>query len=130
MNTRKVTTRREDKVLANEGIPTYVDQENVSEAVPPPEPQGPQGPQMSPMPQDQFFEGFMTNAEFMDALMSLTLIIRAQFQVITNHLVDQGNQKDRPQQNVCTLTSRILDFMTVNLPTSMELRWIKIHKAL
>ena len=65
--------------------------------VPPLEPQGTQGPQMPLMPQapqDPFVEGDTTNAELRASLMKLTQLMKAQAQVVTNHLVAQVNQGD------------------------------------
>ena len=48
--------------------------------------------------------------------MNFTQIMTAQAQVITNHLVIQGNVGYRPQPNVSTSSPRILDFMRMNSP--------------
>ncbi|TMX04629.1 hypothetical protein EJD97_006607 [Solanum chilense] len=126
MNTRRATTRREEEGVATDRIHTHVDQvtivgqDNVNEAVPPLKPLLPQGHQIYPMPkapQVPFVEGEMTNAELRTALMNFTQLMKTQAQVVTNDLVDLGNQGDRPQPNVRTPTCRIRDLVSMNPPT-------------
>ena len=71
-------------------------------------------PHMPQVPQALFVEGNMNNAELRDSLMNLTQLMMAQTYVVTNHLVAQGNPRDRPQLIVSTPTSRIRDLMRMN----------------
>ena len=138
MNTRRETAIREEEGVANESVPPRVDQvpivglKDFNKVVPTLELQGPQGPQMPPMPQAPqapFVEGDMKSAELRAFLMNLTQLMIDQDQVVTNHLVAQLIQGDRPKPNVSTPTSRIRDFMRMNPPSFHALRWMKIQKA-
>ena len=84
-------------------------------------------PQVPPMPQDPFVEEDMTNAELRDDLMNLTKLMMAQAHVVINHFVTQDNQGVGSQPNNDTFPSRIRDFMRMNPPFFIELRWMKIH---